>query len=182
MIDIGRERERETQEEGEAGSNAGNLTRDSIPGIQDCTLGQTAEPPRDPLNWKIFLTTSTRKNRRKTHCFSNRICQNSRTWCHIGTTLRKKGVGSWTRKIWVPGMDMSISNHVLLDESSSASSVSFLLCNQGSCNRWYLRSFPYRSKISWFSIVLTTCHLSRGSDTRQQKAHAMVSPLRSFEI
>ena len=59
MIDLERERGRDTGR-GRSRLHAGNLTRDSIPGLQDHTLGQrqalnrwTAELPRDPSHWEF---------------------------------------------------------------------------------------------------------------------------------
>ena len=48
-----RERERERQREKQAPCT-GSATWDSIPGLQDRALGQTAAPPRDPTNYILL--------------------------------------------------------------------------------------------------------------------------------
>ena len=83
MIVTEREREAETQAEGEQAPCTGSPTWDSIPGLQDHALSQrqalTAAPPRDPLKvfFKDFFYLFLRDTER------GRLPEGSPTWDSI---------------------------------------------------------------------------------------------------
>ena len=95
MIDIEREREAETQEEGEAGSmpGAGRGTQSRDSRIAPWAKGrrQTAEPPRDPLifflRFYLFMIDIERERGRDTGRGRSRLHARSPMWDSIPKTL-----------------------------------------------------------------------------------------------